>query len=83
LVEGKGWSAIGLTPRHVRVLAWLFFDGLTQDEVARRIRKTRQRVSQLKLEALTIIKDAGLPSPFVPKTGRMQYFDGRELERIF
>lgn len=81
VIEDERLSSAGLNVRHVAVLALIYCDGLTQDQVAPLLGITRQRVSQLQREAKRLLTAAGLPVPSPRPKRRLRYFDGRLIEQ--
>lgn len=58
-------AVASLPPKHRLVVAGHFFEGLSYEEMARQLDVTPSRISQLRTEALTMIRE-GLDSQFAP-----------------
>jgi DNA-binding MarR family transcriptional regulator len=83
LVTGRAClSSANLTDQHIRVLAYTYHDGMTQDEIGAELKLKQPRISKLLSEALNLLRKAGLSLPRERPQHRLRFYDPQVLERL-
>jgi len=65
----EGLRRAGLTPRQISIMAWTFYDGVSESEIGHRLRITKQAVSRTLARGCARLEKAGFPIPARPDGG--------------
>lgn len=82
LVGGDALARANLSSQHLLALSSIYFDGMTQQQVAAVMGVQQPRVSKIVTEALRLLEAAGLPPPRERQRHRTRYYAPSALERI-
>jgi len=71
----RALQEVGLTPKQVAVLAWTFYEGWSQREIAHRLNISQQSVQGLFERGCARLQEAGYPIPARPDGGDSSTWD--------
>lgn len=66
---------VGLTPRQITIMAWTFYDGVSESEIGHRLQVTKQAVSRTLARGCARLEKAGFPIPLRPDGGNGSAWD--------